>query len=321
MWKKSRWPRRRQAEFFSRLGRLLENGFDLKHALDLIGRSMPQWRTDLSHVLTALEAGQSLRQSIAPFVHPSIIEELLLVELHGQQVAFLNLLGQRERRRIQYWKKFWQLTSYPIFLGGLLLVMTLYFMQQIPQVNLQAWYIAGIGGLALGLGIGGIYVCAYLHKMHWLICLPYVGALWRLSIQAQLCFQMGCLLQAGLKITDIIQFFNVNESNFKQQSYQYINHAVIMALRLGLPLPEALKFMEILPKEVQTLFQNGQTSEEIGYELIILSEDLAQTLKQKLLVCLQLLQPILFIFLAIGIVMIYCDFLLPTYQDFGEVTP
>lgn len=231
------------------------------------------------------------------------------------------MLGQRERRRIQYWKKFWQLTSYPIFLGCLLLVMTLYFIQQIPHVNLQAWYIAGMDILTLELGVLGIYVCAHFHQIHWLIRLPYVGALWRMSLQAQLCYQMGCLLQSGLNITDIVQFFNGNESKFKQRSHQYINHAVIMALRLGLPLPEALKFMEILPKEVQTLFQNGQTSEKISYELIILSEDLAQTLKQKLFVGLQLLQPILFIFLAIGIVMVYCDFLLPAYQDFGEVTP
>ncbi|RRG18008.1 hypothetical protein D3P96_04940 [Weissella viridescens] len=311
------WPRKRQADFFSRLSRLQENGFDLQTALELIQRSCPKWRPDLEMIMADLAKGKLLSESLARFVQQSIVDELTLVELHGQQQRFLKLLGQRERRHAQHVKKFWQLAAYPICLFGLILGMTAYFSMTLTQSD-RLWSIL-IGGTSVVVGIClSLGCCVYFNWLNVLMRLPYIGKIWRLRFQAQLCFQIGCLLQGGIQLTDIFKYLQAHHHLLQSKSGKLINQAVVSALEQGLPLVGVLKCMPILPATVQTLFESGHPARQVGAELLVLAEDLNLTVEQKIELYLQLLQPLLFVLIGGCIVALYGEFILPTYQNFEE---
>ncbi|WP_419154064.1 type II secretion system F family protein [Weissella viridescens] len=311
------WSRKRQAEFFNRLSHLLENGFDLQTALALIQRSCSKWSADIDVIVADLAQGKLLSVCLARFVNPSIIAELTLVELHGQQQRFLKILGDRERQHAQHVQKFWQLASYPICLFILILGMAGYFSVTLTQSSRLWTGLIHVGVMLTAAGLS-LTACVYLNGLHVLMRLPYVGQIWRLRLQAQLCFQIGCLLQGGVQLTDVFEYLRTHHQLQQSKSGKLIHQAVTDALKQGLPLIGVLKCMPILPETVQTLFESGHPAKQVGIELQILAEDLNKLVERKIEVYLQLLQPLLFVILGGCIIALYGEFILPTYQNFEE---
>ncbi|MBM7617776.1 competence protein ComGB [Weissella uvarum] len=309
-----RWRRKQQAEFFIRLGRLLDNGFDLMTALQLMMQQKRLWGADFQYIMSELQAGKALKDALKPFVDQKLVAELYFVELHGELIAYLNQLGQRERHHHQYVRKFWQLASYPLFLLGLILVLTFYFVHQFSKqtLDLSNGWIWGWMGAGLGIMIAG-------WKWHpqlswWVQYVPGLSDLWRTNLQVQLCFQMGCLIKAGVNLADILLIFEQQPVLRTLRSYATLENAVKQALDQGRPLSEVLQFLHCLPKGIQSLFDVGQTSEKVGLSLLHFAKELQRELEQNILLYLQLSQPLLFMLIGICIIGLYGEFLLPNYQ-------
>lgn len=101
----------------------------------------------------------------------------------------------------------------------------------------------------------------------------------------------------------------------KSQLFRELGKDLETALIAGIPFHQQLKNYPFFKRELSLMVEYGQVKSKLGSELEIYAKECWETFFQKVNQSMQFIQPLVFIFVAMMIVLIYAAMLLPIYQN------
>ena len=151
-------------------------------------------------------------------------------------------------------------------------------------------------------------------RHHWYSQLLIIGKIYRQYSYYYLSFNLSLLLKSGLDLKQICSFLN----EFDKQSLLYqLGQQLRELLNAGSMPDELVKKYPFIPPELKLFLNKGETLENISNELAVYSEVSYRKLLKLIDKLIELVQPILFIVIAIIIVGTYLTILLPIYKTLG----
>lgn len=279
-----------------------------------------------------LKAGESFANSVREFVKPDLYYQLVLAEKHGELVETLNEIGtilvtkQKQRQKLQ------QLLQYPLlllFLLGLLVMgLSTYVFPELASwqteqgrstlTSLKQFWPIFVGVLMLGVALLVLVTVIRWRKFsadqraQWLCGLPLVGKFYQLYYGYYVASTLAVLLQCGMSLKEILTVID----NFSPRSLLYcLGQEVRQQVKQGGELRQLVLNHQYLPNEVAVLISKGATVKELGDDLAMLSKMQFKRLINQLEGMLALVQPVIFIVIALVIVGLYLSILLPIYQS------
>lgn len=334
-----KWSLQERADFLLHLGSCLQKGFPLNEALILQqaeGRAGVKKRID--QLIEQLQDGQPLSiafqdngftHEVTSFIHFSShtgsLEKGLIEAGH-----FLHFKWSRK-------KKIEGLLRYPLFLFWLLSIMgfiilhnilpnfkTLYesmslslpymsrilirFSELLPHIFVSLVLII----LMVGIGSYLTYrLIPYEKRLLFLIKLPFVSYLTKLSLTSSFTTHFGALLKIGMPVNIALQimadqpfhpFLKTEAFSLKQQ------------LQKGLSLSKILHSRPFYTKDLATVVRNGAESGRLGEVLVDYSSILFKKLEDKLTRSILLIQPAFFLLLGGFLLVMFLSILLPMFD-------
>lgn len=312
-----KWSRKVEQVFFETLNDLLQNGYTLPRSLEVMQVILPRLAGDLQTVQISLNNGSSVVDSLEPFVHANILDELALVQLHGCQLALLKSIGEREKQYQQQLKQLWATLAYPILLfgiiGGIVLYLGTYLL---PTTDNALISFLGMGMVSFIVFMIGCILWFFkqtkVRRYHLVIRLPLIGPVVKLVVQQALYLQLGYLLESGVSLQVVA---NYCQEHPKQWVCQLIGQSVQVAWEKGETLETGLNEVQYLTEEAKSLFMRGKPTELIGRDLIQLARHLNVRQKQRVMTLMAYVQPICFMIIGGLVVGLYMALLLPLYDQ------
>ena len=311
---------------------MLKVGFSLRRALSFAKVIMPKQAPVIDYVATNLSQGISFATAVRPWVTADQAVQLQLAERHGELTQALGELSTYLTLRTKEKQKLRALLQYPVLLLALLVglgvVLRLYVYPELQ--SWQAWQLpvglvmalqALLGALgALGL-LGGWRYLAWrrqprLKQVNALCRLPGVGRLVQLYFSYYLVSNLALLVRQGLSLKEICALLQQAEPT--TLLYQ-LGQQLQRQGSSGAALPALIQSQPCLPDELVALLGRGWTNQQLGQELAVFARLQFQRLTRQVESWLTLVQPVLFLIVALGILGMYLSLLLPIYQSIAVV--
>lgn len=329
------WGLKKQAIFFSILSDLLSAGFSLRQSLISIQNIMPEFYSVSHKVKKNLLMGTKISDALKENISKSTYYQLLIAEQHGEMEKSIKQLGSLLERRVEQQNKLKSLMVYPMILFFMLIIIMLgikFWLK--PTINnfgedsvrtssIINWTVVGKYSLILVALIIVLYVLKILRwwskqetitRHHWYSQLLIIGKIYRQYSYYYLSFNLSLLLKSGLDLKQICSFLN----EFDKQSLLYqLGQQLRELLDAGSMPDELVKKYPFIPPELKLFLNKGETLENISNELAVYSEVSYRKLLKLIDKLIELVQPILFIVIAIIIVGTYLTILLPIYKTLG----
>lgn len=321
-----------QVIFFELINDLLHAGFQLQNALVFIGQvDAKRYKTVVNVMVQRMVNGQSFAMSIKPFIEAEISWQIELAEAHGSLPATIAILAQNLQQRLAQQRKLRQLMQYPMVLIGLLVAVGIflrfYFIEQLMHLkgtdnSGQIVNLSSIGILLIFGAIGCLLVYWWFRHLSvpnkLMICLkiPLLKSLVKEQVSYQLSFTFALLLQAGHSYQEISQLF----LKLPQKSMlHHLGGMIAKSSHAGENITTYMRGIPYIPIEFTLFFSRGKTNVEVGNDLLAYSKICFQKVIRRYERLLAMIQPVMFITIAIGIVSMYAAMLLPMYKMIGDL--
>lgn len=321
--------------FLEMLVLLLENGFSIQEGLEVMTRSKQFSDSLLQQFQTNLIAGQSLGVCFAEIgLSPQEVTQIQLAEFHGNIAESLNNLLNHRKLVQKQTKELQKIMTYPLvlmfFSFFLLLSMRYILLPQLlasSMIDQNHWGIlfltfAPIGmGIMMGVGLlmiigSRIYFRqkSLLEAANFLRKLPIFGHLYCFYQTSYFSLEWGKLFKEGLEVKQILHEL----SHLPNQSLMVaLAQELHLGLNEGILLTEQLKNYAFLTPEFSFIIFQGEIKGKLGEELILYSQILTNKLVEKVEWLLKIIQPLVFLLLAMVIITIYVAMFLPIYGSMG----
>lgn len=328
-----KWPLTAQARWFTFMGDALANGMSLQQSLQFTQRFFPELTPIWQAVATALATGQPLAKALKPWIRIDLYYQLQLAESHGSLHQTIQQVGQYLTQQVRQQRKLRGLLQYPILLIGMLIgfgvVMGRVIWPQIqslqvtpapswPQViSVQGLITTGSAGITVSL-VQGIryYRMSRLQRINWLCRQPLIGKYLRLYWQYYLVSNLAMMLSQGMswqEMTKLAQQYH--PESILHQTFATLEQQVAR----GQTLANVIEHSGYLPNELAAFLGRGLTTGDLGHELEVYGQVLFRQFLTRTEQLLELVQPILFIIVAIIIGGMYLSLLLPLYHSLQAV--
>lgn len=330
--KRTQWSQKIQVDFFEILGQLLLNGYALERALHTLPSLLPKQSMALQKISQGLREGRPFAQLLQPYVRKEIYRDLMFADIHGRLASILIEIGKREYRRLQIRQKLHQILYYPMILFCLVISamvgFSIWLLPEFKQLGLAQTTVLSdeiiiglvmlvLSGLVLiGLGYWRWRRTNWLVRLGMLQRLPLIGKLIKLSLDYQICLQLGLLLTSGISLATIIQQASHTKND---QIMMLLGQQARQACHEGQNLWEVILNNPLLPRECQLLFAKGKPESEVGEDLQVLAQrkfELLERLGQRYLL---IVQPVCFAVVGVIVLGMYMLLLMPMYQNMGEL--
>ncbi|QLL70380.1 type II secretion system F family protein [Lactobacillus sp. 3B(2020)] len=320
------------AQWFGLMVDMLQVGFSIRQTLEFTITMMPKQEPVIAYVEKQLERGMNFADAMRPWLTADLYYQLQLAEHHGELTVALGemskylALREKERQQLR------ALAQYPLLLFGMLVglgvVMRLYVY---PELNdWQTWQLPGwvtslkaalLGASGAGLTLGLLRYLTWrkqprLAQVNYLCRLPIIGRLVRLYFGYYLTSNLAILVRRGLSLKEICALF----SEFDPASLLYqLGHQLAHQGQSGADLNIFVKHQPCLPNELISFIGRGLTNERLGEEFSLFARLQFERLQRQTESLIVMLQPILFLIVALGILGMYLSLLLPIYQSITVV--
>ncbi|KXG11261.1 competence type IV pilus assembly protein ComGB [Anoxybacillus rupiensis] len=341
--RKKTWPLQEQGQFLWRLGQLLEKGYSLSQAIEFLEIQQPVLRRrDLQHALSLLRSGFAFYKVLeALSFHSEAVGSIFFAEQHGDLAQGLAEAGKLLLSRARYWQRIRKAARYPLFLLCAVAIM-LAFIQQLllpqfvqlsssldshrfsfSQIILQLFSIFPSVFTALSFLIGAAIAGYYfwlkklppIEQIKIYLRIPFVRHLSMLYHTHLFALQFSHLLNSGLSVYEALQVFE------KQENVPFLRAegaALKEQLVKGQRLEEMIGSRSYYEKELGLVIRHGQSNGELAMELFHYSRLVLEKLEEKLEKWTRTIQPILFSFIGLLIVLMYLSILLPMFEAMNK---
>lgn len=323
-----------QIKFLRMLGQLLEEGFSMKEALNflviVLGKK-EAWIQEVSH---KIESGRSLDGAIRDYQFPDwICSQLYFAHHHGRLAHTLiqcgNQLDGEQKRK----KEMMGLLSYPVFLIffmlGMLMALRFILLPQFQAMVPQDDRLAQAG-------INFIYYSPYLILFIFLLAIASVIAMkiyekkTSATAMATLLSQIpllspfvkkfytyrftnewAALLKSGLSMQELVSIMTQKETTPLMQE---IGQALEKGLLQGRGIHQIMANFPFFLEEYTNVIQHGQKIGALAESLGVYAKECLTELDRSIKKVFAMIQPVLFLFIAALLVVIYGSMLLPMFS-------
>ena len=315
------------------LADLLLSGFTLLQAIEVLQRSHEFDELKLAAFRKALATGTALSEVFVTIDFTAA--EIAQVQLAAEQGLLAETLRQiaeqlelvtKQKRALQ------QVLSYPLllllFVSGVMGSLHQFLLPQLLASDMLPKNHWGLLFLRYSPYVFLIFVIGILGTSILLKCyfnkisalkqatffshLPLVNHFYRLFIGSYFALEWGKLFCQGLEINQIIQVMQKTASN---SLLCQIACELDDALQQGEQLSKKLQTYPFLPPEFSLIVFQGQATGKMGTELILYSKLCSQKLNYKVERGISLIQPVVFVVIAILIISVYGALFLPLYEN------
>ncbi|GAB2028045.1 competence type IV pilus assembly protein ComGB [Lactovum odontotermitis] len=322
----------KQIKLIQLMNNLFAGGFHLTEIVDFLNRSNLTDKKFIVKMRTGLENGQNLSEILAALgFSQAVVTQLALAEIHGNIIETMNLVEKNLRKIEAVKKKLVSVATYPVILLVFLLLIMLGMKNYlIPQVanddnsgktNLAVEIVSKlpeifliltviVAGLSLLIGLKIRYGSA-LRNYRLGARLPILTYFTQLYSTAYFAREWGVLISQGLELRQILDLSSSASSRIFSEAGQEIQEK----MAAGKEFHIAVKQLRIFTSELPLIIEYGEMKGKLGRELMVYSDENWERFFQKIDRAMQLIQPLVFLFVALAIVLIYAAMLLPIYQN------
>lgn len=273
-----------------------------------------------------LLAGKPFSQLLADLqFSDAVVTQVALSEIHGNTHLSLSKIQEYLSNLDQVRKKLVEVVTYPLILLGFLIVIMLglknYLLPQMEKGNVATWLIPHLPTVFLGMlvliGLLALLFVWWYRKTAKiqvytrLARLPFVGILIQTYLTAYYAREWGNLIGQGLEMTQILAIMQEQSASL----FQEIGRDMEIALSNGQSFHDHIKTYSFFKKELSLMIEYGQVKSKLGSELVLYADECWEEFFRRIQASMQLIQPLVFIGVALMIVLIYAAMLLPIYQN------
>lgn len=326
--KSKKLPFKKQQKVIQLFNNLFNSGFNLTEIVSFLRRSQLLAEVYVDSMQESLLSGASLADMMAKLgFSDTIVTQIALADVHGNcQQSLLKIDGYLASMSVVR-KKLIEVATYPLILLSFLILIMLglknYLLPQLENQNFATQiishfpmiFLGGFALLALGLLLGVLYAehlsPIYLYSQ--LSRLPIFGRHVRLYLTAYYAREWGNLIGQGIELMEIVELMQRQKSCL----FQEIGKDMQEALLSGQSFHQKVLDYPFFLRELSLMIEYGEVKSKLGRELDIYAEETWQNFFSQLTQATQLIQPLVFVFVASIIVLIYVAMLLPMYQNMG----
>ncbi|TWT13391.1 competence type IV pilus assembly protein ComGB [Streptococcus sp. sy010] len=307
---------------------LLISGFTLTEIVDFLGRSQLLKGYHIEQMRQGLLAGGNLSNIMANLgFSDNVVTQLSLADYHGDVQASMSKLEHYLANLLLVRKKIIEVATYPIilllFLTLIMLGLKEYLLPQLAEnsdniaMTLLNNFPTIFLSLMLCLMVSVFLLCFYSRKIPKIMLvskishLPFIGLLTKYYLTAYYAREWGNLIGQGL---ELVQLVNIMQEQ-KSQLFREIGRDLEKRLVAGESFHQIVLSYPFFLTELSLMIEYGQVKSKLGTELTIYAEEIWERFFSKLYRATQLIQPLVFILVAVVIIMIYAAMLLPMYQN------
>lgn len=274
----------------------------------------------------SLMQGQGLASLLADLgFADGLVTQMALADVHGNTQQSLASLEDYLTQLLVVRKKLVEVMTYPIILLGFLVLIMLglknYLLPQLEGDNLASRLINNFPqlffGIMAGLAVAAVLLCYFSKKASPIVLysrlsrLPYLGKFVQLYLTAYYAREWGNLLGQGLDLAQIVQLMQEQKSKL----FQDLGRDLETALLAGQAFHDKVLDYPFFKRELSLMIAYGEVKSRLGKELTLYAQETWSNFFGRLNQASQLIQPLVFLFVALMIVMIYAAMLLPIYQN------
>lgn len=305
---------------------MFSSGFHLAEIVDFLGRSALLESAYVQQMRQGLASGQTFSEIMAGmgFSH-AVSTQLSLAELHGNLSLALLKIEEYLDNVSKVKKKLIEVATYPMMLLGFLVMIMMglrnYLLPQLTSQNLATQVISQLPSIFLisiltlvGL-VGGTYLAFKRRKKiviySLLARIPFVGSFVKIYLTAYYAREWGNMIGQGLELSQIFQIMQ----NQKSALFQEIGQDLSLALQNGQEFSHKISSYPFFKKELSLIIEYGEVKSKLGSELEIYAHKTWEEFFSRVNRSMNLIQPLVFVFVALMIVLLYAAMLLPLYQN------
>lgn len=325
--------------FLTRLGTLLGEGYTLAHCIEmLLPYHLKNYISLQQSVSALLNNGGSTAQIFELLgVHKQYLVSIELAEVTGQLQETVQIVAKQLSFQQEAKSKLFKVLAYPVILFFFLILLFLafrtYFLPNMSSMVTSRMTSDGstsiqwskfflhmpdyIIGLAFSLTIFiGIYFIHIRRKrvdlqVKLLYKLPVIGLFWRLVLTRQFSRVLGNLLLAGFSLQQALEHIKTQPH---QKQLAYVSHVIQTQVIFGDSLALSVQNVGYFYPKFEHFIAHGEASGLLGRELILYCELLDERLHGTIRLLLAIIQPLLFMIIAICVIAAYLSILIPMYD-------
>ena len=141
--------------------------------------------------------------------------------------------------------------------------------------------------------------------------LPFLGIFVQTYLTAYYAREWGNMISQGMELTQIFQIMQEQGS----QLFKEIGRDLAQALQNGQEFSRTIGTYPFFKKELSLIIEYGEVKSKLGSELEIYAEKTWEAFFTRVNRTMNLVQPLVFIFVALIIVLLYAAMLMPMYQN------
>lgn len=316
----------RQRKVVQLFNNLLVSGFTLTEIVDFLGRSHLLEEAYVNQMRESMLAGEKLAVMMGRLgFSDDVVTQLALAEVHGNIQGSLLKIETYLTNLMTVKKKLIEVATYPIILLAFLVLIMLGLKNYLlPQLEGSNFATKLINHFPLFFLISILFAALLVALFFWLrrrsikinwytkmAKLPLVGKFVQLYLTAYYAREWGNLVGQGIEMSQLVQLMQSQKS----QLFQEIGRDMEEALLAGQEFHDKVLDYPFFLRELSLIIEYGQIKSKLGSELEIYAAETWEAFFDKVNRAIQLVQPLVFILVALVIVMIYAAMLLPMYQN------
>lgn len=319
-------PLAKQRKVIQLFNNLFASGFHLTEIVSFLKRSQLLADAYTAEMEKGLRSGQSLASLLGRLGFADhVVTQVALSEVHGNTALSLSKIAAYLDHLSQVRRKLIEVGTYPLMLLGFLALMLLglktYLLPQIeashpatllmsylPQLFLASLCLLTVLILFL---IKSYRSLSKIQAFSFLSRVPFLGGLVKLYLTAYYARAWGNLIGQGLELSAILQMMQTQADPL----FRELGTDLSQALASGQGFAQKIGSYPFFRKELCLMIEYGEMKGKLGQELEIYAEETWTQFFTKINQAMQLIQPLVFVFVALMIVLIYAAMLLPIYHN------
>ncbi|MDQ0481678.1 competence type IV pilus assembly protein ComGB [Guptibacillus hwajinpoensis] len=335
--KRSNWKLDRKADFLSRIGKMLEEGYSLAKALEVYALYQnDQTRFNIETIMNRLKEGDSFHDVLSDFHFPPDILSYLYMSEQRDFATGISASGQLMKTRSEWQKRLRSTLAYPIFLFWMTAIMlfvvgkyllpqfnALYESLDVPLPLVSRIFMELVRFMPAIVGIS-ILLCIFyylsallknkrtsaVNKMLFYSKLPLAHLFIPLYLTHHTSLHLGLLLHSGLSISEAYVLLK-KQSHFI--FFQEEAERVSSSLMRGERLEVLFENTRLYVPEFKEILMHGQASGNLGRELILYGEVVGERFQELVKKGFVILQPVSFVGVGIVVMLMFMSILLPMF--------
>ncbi|MEK4386502.1 competence type IV pilus assembly protein ComGB [Solibacillus sp. FSL W7-1464] len=322
-----------------RISTLLNEGYTFTHSIEmLLPYHVKKYEPVQQEISGILRGGGSATQVFQLLcLDKQYLVSIELAEVTGKLSEAIGLVAKQLVFQQQAKTKLIKVMSYPLILFTFLILLFLafrtYFLPNMSSVITSRVHSESsasiqwskfflhmpdyIVAVAASLGIALSVFIYYLRKkriemqLHLLFKLPLIGLFWRLFLTRQFARHLGNLLLAGFSLQKAFDHLKFQQH---QKQIAYIAGILQERILIGDSLERAVEIVGFFYPKFEHFIAHGEASGLLGRELILYCELLDEKLQKIIERILAVIQPLLFVVIAVCVIAAYLSILIPMYD-------